>query len=73
MINVIYLDMPGRIKGFVHKNSDLSHTIVINAKLNLEQQKEIYQHEIEHIERNDFDKDDIDLIEYLMLLKKIIC
>lgn len=64
-INIIYVDMPCRIKGFILINSDTSYTIFINSKLNLEQQREVYIHEKNHIENNDFEYEDINIVEYI--------
>lgn len=69
MINVKYLQLPLRVKAVSIKNEDDSYTIILNSKLNLEQNKESYLHEIEHIKQNDFDKEDVNKIE-LELLKK---
>lgn len=63
-INVVLMDNPFGIKGSVNKNEDGSYTVIINAKLNVEQQREVYKHEVEHIKNGDFDKSDVDIIEY---------
>ena len=63
-INVVLMDNPFGIKGSVNKNEDGSYTVIINAKLNVEQQREVYMHEVEHIENGDVDKPDVDIIEY---------
>jgi len=61
---VIYEDLPGRVKAFVVKNQDGSHTIIINARLNFMQQQQAYTHEMNHIDNDDFEKENINLIEY---------
>lgn len=63
-INVVLMDNPFGIKGSVNKNDDGSYTVIINSKLNAEQQREVYLHEVEHIENGDFDKSDVDIIEH---------
>ena len=63
-INVVLMDNPFGIKGSVNKNEDGSYTVIINARLNVEQHREVYMHEVEHIENGDFDKPDVDIIEY---------
>lgn len=63
-INVVLMDNPFGIKGSVNKNDDGSYTVIINSKLNAEQQREVYLHEVEHIENGDFDKTDVDIIEH---------
>lgn len=57
------MDNPFGVKGSVHKNVDESYTIIINAHLNAEQQKEVYLHEMKHILGNDFSKEDVNRIE----------
>lgn len=61
---VIYEDMPSKIKGFTIKNGDDTFTIIINGRLNAEQQRSIFLHELKHINDGDFDKDDIDDVEF---------
>ena len=39
-------------------------TIIINGRLNAEQQRSIFLHELKHINDGDFDKDDIDDVEF---------
>lgn len=63
-INIVLMDNPFGIKGSVNKNDDGSYTVIINSKLNAEQQREVYLHEVEHIENGDFDKTDVDIIEH---------
>lgn len=63
--NVVYLDMPCRVKGFILKNDDGYYVIIINARLNFEQQMNVYNHELQHIANNDFDVDDVDMIEFI--------
>lgn len=58
--NVIYMDLPLNIKGYILKMFDENggedfSTIVINPRYNLETQREAYRHEREHYEENDFE------------------
>lgn len=55
-MNVILCDLPERVKGMVVRtfDGDECYTIVLNSKLNREQQLEAYRHELEHIECDDF-------------------
>lgn len=46
------------------ENEDGSYTILINAKLSAEEQRDAYQHALYHIEHNDFEKPDVQKIEY---------
>lgn len=62
-INVVFMDNNFGVKGSVNKNSDGSYTIIINSRLNREQQLEVYQHEMKHILNGDFEKCDIQEIE----------
>lgn len=55
-VNVIFVDMPATIPAYSISNADLSFTIVINSRLNREQQLKAYHHEMTHIENGDFDK-----------------
>lgn len=60
-IQVIYVDLPPRVKGmtvktFDYEGGDDYYTIVLNARLNAEQQREAYEHEVRHIRARDFDK-----------------
>lgn len=48
------IDLPTGIKGMTVKNGD-DYTIVLNARHSHSQNIESYKHEVEHIERGDFD------------------
>ena len=63
MVNVKFLDLPSRIKAVSTKNEDDSYTVVVNSRLNREQQLEGYKHEIHHIVNEDHEKHDINYIE----------
>lgn len=64
-VNVILADMPGSISGYTKCNSDMSYTIVLNARLNFERQLLAYHHEMKHVENGDYNKKcSSDLIEY---------
>jgi len=66
-INTRLIDLPTTIRGLCKKNSDGSFTILLNARLNLEQQQCTYLHEIKHIENGDFDSLlSIDCLECIM-------
>lgn len=62
-VNVVIMDNPFGVKGSVNRNSDGSFTIIIDAHLNFEQQREVYRHEMNHIKNDDFFKDDVAIIE----------
>ena len=58
------VNLPLSVRSFVRENDDFtSATIVINARLSHEQQKERYVHEVDHMEGNDFEKDDVNKVE----------
>jgi len=54
MIKTHLLDLPGGVKGLSKKNTDGSYTILLNARLNNEQQQMAYAHEMHHIVNSDF-------------------
>lgn len=65
-IYTYYVDLPTTIRSFVVSNSDMSFTIMINAKMGKEQQLLAYRHEINHIKNGDYDRNgSVDLIEQM--------
>ena len=64
-VNVVVIDFR-KNKGneMVVSNEDGSYTILINARLSYEGQYKAYQHGMKHIEDNDFQKTDVQSIEY---------
>ena len=68
-VRVIYANLPPRIKGMLVKTFDEEdyYTVVINSNLNIEQQREAYEHELRHMKAKDFDEVDksVDDIEYV--------
>lgn len=63
-VNVVFRDFPNNGKEMVIPNEDGSYTIFINARLNYEQQLKAYLHAMKHITGEDFQKNDIQHIEY---------
>lgn len=65
VVNVAVIDFKG-VKGneMVTVNEDDSYTILINARLSYEGQLKAYQHALRHINDDDFQKDDVQSIEY---------
>ena len=58
------VNLPTSVKGFSKSNSDMTYTIVLNARLTREQQEETYRHELEHITKDDFCScDSADMVE----------
>lgn len=63
-VNCINVDMPSTIKSFTVYNSDMTYTIVLNSRLTREQRLISYHHEMQHIERGDYDRTcDVGLLE----------
>lgn len=63
-IFVRYLDMDVCVSEQVIQNPDGSYSIFINSRLSWERQQEAYEHALKHIQINDFEKEDIQKIEY---------
>ena len=59
---VILQDLPTSVHGFVYQGEDGDPVIVLNSRLNREQQQRTYCHEREHIRRGDMF--DISYVEY---------
>lgn len=62
-IFVHILDLPHDVHGLTAPNEDGSYTVFLNARDTIERQQEAYRHEVRHIENNDFEKADVQLIE----------
>lgn len=58
MINVKYVDMEPKVRGCVAKNEDGSYTILLNSRCGRLAQEKAYLHELEHINKEDFDSDE---------------
>lgn len=56
--------MPDGFNGHVNPNLDGSYSVFINAKLDYDTQVRVYLHELWHIENGDFDRSDVDKIEF---------
>lgn len=63
-INVQLLDMDTKIPEHLVKNSDDSYTIFLNARLSYESRLKSYYHALKHIGGNDFEKDNVQKIEF---------
>lgn len=63
-LNVQIIDMDTAMAERVTLNADGSYTIFLNARLNHEQQISAYEHALEHINNCDFEKHDVQEIEY---------
>lgn len=51
---VCYDVLPRKVRGLVTVNEDCTYTIVINSLLPECQRKKTYDHEVDHIENEDF-------------------
>lgn len=71
-VNVVLMDFPSK-KGneMVVPNEDGSYTILINAGLNYESQQRAFEHAMHHIKNNDFQKENVQEIEYYAHRQKI--
>lgn len=64
-VNVILLEDALGVPGSVWSNEDGSYTIFIDSKLCVEKQQKVFKHELEHILRNDFEKINVNELEFL--------
>jgi hypothetical protein len=63
-IRVTVEPLPGTIRAFARRMKSGHVCIVVNACLNAREQEKALMHELEHVKRNDFDRDDpVDTIE----------
>lgn len=63
-VNVFLIDFQASGREMVVSNEDGSYTILINAKLSQDGQLKAYQHALSHINDEDFEKTDIQSIEF---------
>lgn len=56
--HIVYIDLPCHIKAMTAMDSDGFYNIYVNARLNYEEQKKAIKHELTHIYRDDFYKQD---------------
>jgi len=65
-ISLFFVDLPPKANGLTVKNDDGGYTILINAKLSIEGQRAAYDHEIQHINNQDFDEMyDVNILEHV--------
>lgn len=60
-MNVVFMDLPTTVRGFVVGKDD--PTIVLNARLSHEANIETCKHELKHIERDDFERFNVEICE----------
>lgn len=64
-VNVAVIDFKTcKGKEMVVSNEDGSYTILINSRLTYDSQLKAYEHAMRHIRNNDFEKSDVQEIEY---------
>lgn len=63
-VNTFLVNFPSPGNEMVVQNEDGSYTILINAKLSQDGQLKAYQHALNHISNGDFEKSEIQSIEY---------
>ncbi len=64
-INIIMCDLPCSIGGYTYKSIDGYYTIILNSRLSHERNMQTYQHELDHINREELGaKSDVDLLEF---------
>lgn len=56
-VPVILKDLPQHIHGFVCLGSDFKPCIIINSRLSVEQQRDTWIHEMDHIINGEMDDD----------------
>lgn len=62
-INIQLLNMDTKIPEQLIKNEDDSYTLFLNARLSQESRLKSYYHALQHIQEQDFKKEDIQQIE----------
>ena len=63
-INTQLINMDVLIAERVIRNNDDSYTVLLNSRLSHERLLEAYSHAVEHIQNNDFEKEESDKIEF---------
>lgn len=64
-VNVVLIDFKtSKANEMVSPNEDGSYTILINSRLSNEGQLRAYKHALEHIRNQDFEKDNVQEVEY---------
>jgi hypothetical protein len=57
-IRVTVQPLPGAIRAFARRMKSGQVCIVVNACLDVSEQEKALKHELEHVKRNDFDRED---------------
>lgn len=64
-LNITVVNLPYGLHAFTRQNEDDSYSIVLNARDAWERRADAYLHELEHIARRDFERVDVQEIEFL--------
>ena len=62
-IIVKLLDLPYAVHGLLRQNEDSSYTILLNSRDSWERNRQAYQHELNHLNRNDFRQGNVSVQE----------
>ena len=62
-IYVYIVDLKSSVPEMVTQNPDGTYTVILNARYSYERQRESYRHACRHIERCDFERPDVQMIE----------
>lgn len=63
-INVVLIDFPStKAYEMCVENEEGNYTILINSRMTCERQHEAYEHALDHIKHNDFEKDSVQEVE----------
>lgn len=61
--NIVVLDLDTMVGEGIFKNSDDTFTVLINARWSCEMQRYCLEHAFEHVRRDDWSKEDVQIIE----------
>lgn len=62
-IRIYLMDLPHAVRGYTVKNEDDSYSIFLNARLSAQMQKETYDHEMRHIDHQDYGDVNVSYLE----------
>ena len=61
--NIILIDLDTMVGETICKNADDSYTIFLNARWSSEMQRKCFEHALDHVRHNDWEKEDVNQIE----------
>ena len=62
--NVILMDLPPMVGETIFHNADDSFTILINSRWSTSRQKDCFEHALNHVRNDDWEKENVQEIEY---------